>query len=91
MLRYAASTTPFTSERNPASPARGMSRCAARCLHLCPVTGMMDVSILPAAAAAMITVNSTRTRNELRNIQSISLSIDLPPRAPLRPRRSGSC
>jgi len=38
---------------------------------------MMDVSILPVAAATMITVNSTRTRNGLRNIQSISLSIDL--------------
>lgn len=37
---------------------------------------MMDVSILPmaAVAAAMITDNSTCTRDELRNIQSISSS-----------------
>jgi len=60
-------------------PWRGMSRCAARCLHLCPVTGMMDVSILPMAAVAvtaMITVNSTCTRATSCTKCSIDLPLD---------------
>lgn len=80
-VSYLASAIPFTFEGR-AQPRlwRGMSRCAARCLHLRPVTGMMDVSILPmvAAVAAMITVNIMCTRNGLRNIQSISLPLPLP-------------